>query len=85
MEVGDPAYRTVRGILAVGADQQANTDPAGAASAATPAHLHGPGELFAHLDIDDEDGEDTGGGHEDADDGGGVGVAAGGEDSAVGA
>jgi hypothetical protein len=83
LEVDDPTYRTVRGILAVGADQQANTDPAGAASAATPAHLHGPRDLFAHLDIDDENGEDTGGGHDDADDG--VGVAAGGDDSAVGA
>ena len=91
LEAGDPAYRTVRGILAVGADQQASADPAGAASAATPAHLHGPHDLFAHLDTDDDTGQDTGGqdtggGHDDdADDGGGVGVAACGEDSAVGA
>jgi len=89
LEVGDPAYPTVRGILAVGADQQAGTDPPGAASAATPAHLHGPHDLFAHLDTDDAGqdtgGQDAGGGHDDADDGGGVGIAACDEDSAVGA
>jgi hypothetical protein len=59
VEVGDPSYRTVKGILAVGADKQAaggpvNAGPISAASAATPAHLHGPQGLFAHLD-------DTGG------------------------
>ncbi len=49
LQVGDPSYRTVKGILAVGADQQ---PPAGAdtTSAATAAHLHGPDGLFAHLD-----------------------------------
>lgn len=57
LEVGDPSYRTVKGILAVGADQQ----PASAAddsvvSAVTPAHLHGPQTLFAHLDDLDQDG-----------------------------
>jgi hypothetical protein len=49
LAAGDPSYRTVKGILAVGADRQ----PAAAAdtaSAATPAHLHGPDGLFAHLD-----------------------------------
>jgi hypothetical protein len=55
LEVGDPSYRTVKGILAVGADQQAaggpdSAGPISAASAATPAHLHGPQGLFAHLD-----------------------------------
>jgi hypothetical protein len=84
LQVGDPAYRTVRGILAVGADQQMNTNPAGAASAATPAHLHGPEELFAHLDSGDDDA--SGGGHDDdTDDDGGVGMPACGDGSAVGA
>jgi hypothetical protein len=55
MEVGDPSYRTVKGILAVGADKQAaagpdSAGPISAASASTPAHLHGPQGLFAHLD-----------------------------------
>jgi hypothetical protein len=55
VEVGDPSYRTVKGILAVGADKQAaggpvNAGRVSAASASTPAHLHGPQGLFAHLD-----------------------------------
>ena len=59
LEVGDPSYRTVKGILAVGADKQAaagrdsagpiSAGPISAASASTPAHLHGPQGLFAHL------------------------------------
>jgi hypothetical protein len=49
LAVGDPSYRTVKGILAVGADQQA-PPPADRASGVTPAHLHGPDGLFAHLD-----------------------------------
>jgi hypothetical protein len=51
LAAGDPSYRTVKGILAVGADQQ----PAATAdttSAATPAHLHGPDGLLGHLDLD---------------------------------
>ena len=69
MEVGDPSYRTVKGILAVGADQQAaggpvNAGPISAASAATPAHLHGPQGLFAHLDGAGGDGGDGVGGAE---------------------
>lgn len=60
LQVGDPSYRTVKGILAVGAEQQQATDSAAptasAVSAVTPAHLHGPQTLFAHLDdIDDID------------------------------
>lgn len=51
LEVGDPTYRTVKGILAVGAD---TAPPAatggGSASMVTPAHLHGPDQLLAHLD-----------------------------------
>src|SRR5664280_817126 len=49
LAVGDPSYRTVKGILAVGADPQA-PPPADRASGVTPAHLHGPDGLFAHLD-----------------------------------
>jgi Mu transposase, C-terminal domain len=59
LAVGDPTYRTVKGILAVGAEQ-APPQPAGAASVQTPAHLHGPDGLFAHL----EGGPDKQGGHE---------------------
>ena len=61
MEVGDPSYRTVKGILAVGADKQAAGGPASAASASTPAHLHGPQGLFAHLDGDGVGGDGVGG------------------------
>jgi len=50
LEVGDPSYRTVKGILAVGADQQPPSTPGSDAAAATPAHLHGPGQLLGHLD-----------------------------------
>ena len=62
LQAGDPSYRTVKGILAVDADQQ----PAAAAravSAATPAHLHGPGQLFAHLRCTSHDDSH---GHDDA-------------------
>jgi transposase len=73
LEVGDPAYRTVRGILAVGADKQPDTESATAVSAATPAHLHGPDHLFAHLD-DRHDGDRHDGDRHDGDrhDGGGT-------------
>lgn len=42
--VGDPSYRTVKGILAAGVE----TDPASPAQSApvAPAHLHGPARLF---------------------------------------
>ena len=40
---GDPSYRTVKGILATGAEAEQAPTP-GAASA--PAHLHGPARLF---------------------------------------
>jgi hypothetical protein len=49
MDAGDPSYRTVKGILAVGADRQPAA-AAGTASAVTPAHLHGPDRLFAPPD-----------------------------------
>jgi hypothetical protein len=54
LEVDDPTYRTVKGILAVGADKQPPSAATDTASAATPAHLHGPDSLFAHLDGGDE-------------------------------
>ncbi len=47
LSVGDPSYRTVRGILAAGrehAASEAETVPS------APAHLHGPETLFAHLE-----------------------------------
>lgn len=47
LEAGDPAYRTVKGILAAGREQLA-AEPELALTA--PAHLHGPETLFAHLE-----------------------------------
>lgn len=45
--VGDPTYRTVKGILAAGTENAPDGPerPPGA-----PAHLHGPTDLFAHLE-----------------------------------
>ena len=48
LAVGDPSYRTVRGILKAGREQLA-PEPQTAAPLA-PAHLHGPDTLFAHLE-----------------------------------
>ncbi len=56
LAAGDPTYRTVRGILAAGTENTGRAgDPAGpgGASVATPAHLHGPDGLLAHL-VDDD-------------------------------
>jgi transposase len=48
LEVGDPAYRTVKGILAAGRERlEAEPDLAPTA----PAHLHGPESLFAYLEV----------------------------------
>jgi hypothetical protein len=46
IDVGDPGYRTVKGILVAGTESEgiAQTPPAPA-----PAHLHGVEGLFAHL------------------------------------
>lgn len=44
IDVGDPTYRTVKGILAAGTE---TTDPDQPATPAAPAHLHGPVRLFA--------------------------------------
>ena len=46
LDVGDPTYRTVKGILAAGTE---DAKPAEAAGDGGPAHLHGPARLF---DID---------------------------------
>lgn len=47
--VGDPSYRTVKGILAAGTE----TDITHAARPPdAPAHLHGPDSLLAHLDVE---------------------------------
>jgi len=48
LEVGDPSYRTVRGILKAGREQL-TPEPETQAPLA-PAHLHGPDTLFAHLE-----------------------------------
>jgi hypothetical protein len=47
IEVGDPAYRTVRGILAAGREQ---LTPEPDLTPTAPAHLHGADTLFAHLE-----------------------------------
>jgi transposase len=45
--VGDPSYRTVKGILAAGAETDPPPPSAGDGGAA--AHLHGPSRLFANV------------------------------------
>ncbi len=44
INVGDPTYRTVKGILAAGTENLTPTEPAANTG---PAHLHGPARLFA--------------------------------------
>jgi hypothetical protein len=44
---GDSSYRTIKGILAAGTETTAIPRPAG--DAGTPAHLHGPEQLFADV------------------------------------
>jgi hypothetical protein len=44
---GDPSYRTIKGILAVGAETDPVPPAAGDGGAA--AHLHGPSQLFADV------------------------------------
>ena len=45
--VGDPSYRTIKGILVAGAETDPPPPSAGDAGAA--AHLHGPSQLFANV------------------------------------
>ena len=47
IEVGDPSYRTIKGILATGAHARPAPESTGDGGAA--AHLHGPGQLFANV------------------------------------
>jgi transposase len=47
LAVGDPSYRTVRGILAAGREQLTREPDL---TPTAPAHLHGPDTLFAHLE-----------------------------------
>jgi transposase len=47
LEVSDPTYKTVKGILAAGTE---NEGSAPEITTATPAHLHGQERLFAHLE-----------------------------------
>lgn len=52
LAVGDPGYRTIKGILTAGTETtDTNTDDDAAdAAVGTPAHLHGPATLFDGLD-----------------------------------
>ena len=61
IDVGDPTYRTVKGILAAGTETDTTT-PAVAAPV-VPAHLHGPTRLFV-IDGDNDSGDDD---HDDLD------------------
>jgi transposase len=45
--VGDPSYRTVKGILVAGAE--ADPPPPSAGDGGAAAHLHGPSQLFANV------------------------------------
>jgi hypothetical protein len=47
LAVGDPSYRTVKGILVAGAETDPPPPSAGDGGAA--AHLHGPSQLFANV------------------------------------
>jgi hypothetical protein len=49
LAVGDPSYRTVRGILRAGRERLV---PQEELTLLTPAHLHGPDTLIAHLEVD---------------------------------
>ena len=49
--VGDPTYRTIKGILVAGTEHDGDTTM-GASSA--PAHLHGPRTLFSDLNGDSD-------------------------------
>lgn len=45
IKVGDPTYKTVKGILAAGTETDDTGEPVSSATSA-PAHLHGPDRLF---------------------------------------
>ncbi|HXA31637.1 MAG TPA: hypothetical protein VNV87_05225 [Acidimicrobiales bacterium] len=46
IDVGDPGYRTVKGILVAGTEAEGTEVPR---APLAPAHLHGADTLFAHL------------------------------------
>jgi hypothetical protein len=50
ISVGDPSYRTVKGILAAGTENDGQTQAETGADAA-PAHLHGPEALFEEREV----------------------------------
>lgn len=47
LDAGDPAYRTIKGILAAGTETEERPE---VRTPLAPAHLHGAETLFAHLD-----------------------------------
>jgi len=47
IDIGDPEYRTVKGILVAGSENDETAQPP---VPDTPAHLHGPVSLFERLD-----------------------------------
>jgi hypothetical protein len=47
IEIGDPEYRTVKGILIAGTENEGAHEHQ---APEAPAHLHGPVTLFSHLD-----------------------------------
>jgi transposase len=47
IEVGDPSYRTIKGILAAGTET--DPPPASAGDGGAAAHLHGPLQLFGNV------------------------------------
>jgi hypothetical protein len=47
LAVGDPSYRTIKGILAAGTETDPAPAPTGGGGAA--AHLHGPAALFGNV------------------------------------
>jgi hypothetical protein len=49
LEVGDPSYRTVKGILSAGTEKEGTHEPS---VPDAPAHLHGPESLFDHLNAE---------------------------------
>ena len=56
LDVGDPTYRTVKGILAAGTETDTTTTSPTAP--AVPAHLHGPTRLFIIDGYDERDDSD---------------------------
>lgn len=48
LEASDPAYRTIRNILAAGVEDDEATEES---VPSAPAHLHGSEELFSHLEV----------------------------------